>query len=249
MNAMRINNISKVYGENLTVFQNLSLDITMHESVCIFGPSGCGKTTLMHIIADLEPYIEGSIQFYDENKKIVKNPTIGFVFQEPRLFPWLTVSKNLELVIKKPSTNKAAIDKQINKTLKLVQLEGYNQRHPDELSGGEKQRVALARALIVQPDILLLDEPFSHLDELTAMKLRVGLAQILKRLKITTILATHNPLEAIFLADRIVVLSTQKPTKIKQILTVDIPKPRNKNLYSEFIYNPVVEHILKDLFR
>ncbi len=248
MNAMRINNISKAYSENLTVFQNLTLDINAHESVCIFGPSGCGKTTLMHVIADLEPYSEGSIQFYDGNKKIVKNPTIGFVFQEPRLFPWLTVSKNLELVMKKPSTNKAVIDKQIEKTLKLVHLEGYNQRHPDELSGGEKQRVSLARALIVQPDVLLLDEPFSHLDELTATKLRVGLAQILKQLKITTILATHNPLEAIFLADRIVVLTMQKPTKIKQILTVDIPKPRNKNLYGEFIYNPVVERILKDLF-
>lgn len=247
MNLVRINNIRKTYENVFTIFKKFSLDINMHESLCIFGPSGCGKTTLLNIIAGLESLNEGRVQFYDKKNEIVKNPTLGYVFQESRLFPWLTVSKNLELVMKKSQINKVVVNEQIKKNLKLVQLDGYDQRYPDELSGGERQRVALARALIINPDVLLLDEPFSHLDELTATKLRINMADISQRLKITTIFSTHNPLEAIFLADRIVILTKQKPTTIKKILTVKIPKPRNKNLYGDFIYNPMTKRIFKDL--
>lgn len=229
------------------LFRGLSLNVKENEVLCIFGASGSGKTTLLKIIADIikPDNVIVSIFF----KRVSKNRTlkIGFVFQEHRLIPWRTVGQNLTLFLDKSQKNKTLIKDKINKLLKLVHLNGFENRYPSELSGGEKQRVALARALAINPNLILMDEPFSSLDEITATTLRTDCLSLLKKIKTTTICTTHNPLEAIFLADRIVVLSKDKPTKIKEIINVNIPKSRYTNLYLDLISLKKTKQILKRL--
>lgn len=237
MMEIRISAISKHYARKTPILKDIYLDIHSQEFICLFGPSGCGKTTLLRLLAGLILPDSGSIDYAHQ-------PTIGFVFQDARLLPWLTTYKNIELMCR---NNTLQREKIISEAIVATKLVGLENRYPEELSGGQKQRVAIARALVVNPRILLMDEPFSHLDEQTATDLRVTIPYMLRPFHTTTIFASHNPLEAIFLTDRIVVFSTHKPTTIKRIIEVNIPKPRNKHLYKEFIFLKQTKEIMRQL--
>ena len=244
MVGIRINSLSKSFGKNLTIFRNLSLDVESNERVCLFGPSGCGKTTFLNLLAGLTQSDSGNISF-TTNRHNLMRPRVGYVFQEPRLLPWLIVEKNVSVVLNGVSSKKTPA--LVRRMLKLVRLPGYGKKYPTEISGGEQQRVAMARALIVNPDFLFLYEPFSHLDEFTAAQLRYDLLKMLEKVKTTTVLTTHNPLEAIYLADRIVVLSAKKPTFIKRIIKTRLTKQGKKDLYREFIFEAPVKRIMNRL--
>lgn len=216
---IQIRNLSKKFGD-LTVLDNINLDIYQGEFICVVGPSGCGKTTLLRILGGFESYM-GKVLIDGESIKY-PYPDKILVFQEfDQLFPWKTVFKNIGfgLNLKDIKDKKKVIQKYIN----LVGLEGSENKYPHELSGGMKQRVAIARALVMNPSVLLMDEPFGSLDAEMRRNLRDELIQIWQKLKITIVFVTHNVREAVLLADRIVVLSERG--KVLDITKVNLPRP------------------------
>lgn len=224
--------VSKSFN-GFKVIDEVRFRVAEGEFVCIVGESGCGKTTLLRMIAGLESY-EGSIT-YSPGKKI------GFVFQDDRLLPWRTALENVlfPVGIKKEIDSRDV--KRARKVLKAVGLEGFENYLPKELSGGMRQRVGLARALIIQPDILLMDEPFASLDELTRARIQEELVQLWERERRTVLFVTHSIDEAVFLATRIIVL-TSRPSSIAGEVKVKIERPRDRtssdfNLYKREVLN------------
>lgn len=214
MIGLSLSQLSKrflVKGREVPVLEQLNLQVRPGERIALLGPSGCGKSTLLNILTGLEP-AEGRLDFSQP-------PRIGYVFQEARLLPWLTLEQNLLLVQPRP-------DKGIVwGWLQRVGLAGYASYFPQQLSIGMQQRAAVARALLIRPNLVLLDEPFSSLDELTAQHMRQELVGWLEAVPATVILVTHNPLEAAYLADRVVLLS-KAPGRICRVEEVPFPRPR-----------------------
>ncbi|MDD1747486.1 MAG: ABC transporter ATP-binding protein [Methanomassiliicoccales archaeon] len=210
----------------MVAIQDFNLEVKEGEFVCILGPSGCGKTTLLRIIAGLESITSGKLLLKD--KPIIgPGSDRGMVFQEFALFPWRSVRKNVEfgLEIKKvPPTERAAISERF---IELVGLKGFENYHPNQLSGGMKQRVGIARALANDPALLLMDEPFGALDAQTRNLMQKELLRIWLETQKTVIFITHSVDEACYLADRIVVM-TSRPGTIKEIFNVTIPRPRDR---------------------
>jgi len=210
--ALKVVNISKSYGD-LKVLDGVSFEVKEGEILCIVGESGCGKTTLLKIIAGIEKADGGNIS--------LKNGRIGFVFQDVRLLPWKTVLGNVEFVLESVGMDKS----RAVKVVKLVGLEGFEDYYPKQLSGGMQQRVGIARAIAIDPDILLMDEPFANLDALTKERMQSELLKIIQDK--TVIFVTHDIDEAVYLADRVVVLS-QRPAKVVDVIDIDLPKPRDR---------------------
>ena len=212
--------------ESFTALDHISLQIEKGEFICLLGPSGCGKTTLMNSIAGFETLTEGSITI-DGQK--VKAPSEKYVtiFQNYGLLPWRTVEKNVELgleTLKVPKQERMQI---AMKYLQLVGLENFAKRHPAQLSGGQQQRVAIARGLAVDPEILFMDEPFGALDAITRYKLQDDLLHITKSQNKTVIFVTHDIDEAVFLADKIVVMSPN-PGRIKAVIPIGLGSHRDR---------------------
>jgi len=210
-------------GRELPVLNGITLDVG-EEFVAILGPSGCGKTTLLRIIAGLEKPDSGKVVFYGGEAKV------GFIFQFPTLLPWLTVLDNVALPLRANGMSWGEAREKARKYLSLVGLQAFEDFYPKELSGGMKQRVNIARALAVEPTVLLMDEPFSYLDPLTAESLRSEILD-LWTLGVTTvramIMVTHSVDEAILMADRLVIL-TPRPARIVGVVEVNIPRPRDR---------------------
>lgn len=231
-----IKNLKKEYSsrnnqgkkERYVALENLDLEIHQGEFLAILGPSGCGKSTLLNILAGLDQQTSGDILVGDQS--LSKNRlAIGMVFQGYALFPWRTVLRNVEigLEIKGVPKNKR---KEIARTyLSLVGLENYIHHYPSELSGGMKQRVAIARALAYDPEILMMDEPFAALDAQMRELLQMELLQIWEKTNKTVLFVTHSIDEAIFLADRIAVM-TARPGHVKKVFSVQLPRPRTEEL-------------------
>jgi len=208
-------------GESgLYALDSLTFSVCPQEFVCVLGPSGSGKSTLLRILAGLIPPTGGSIRFADGPR-----PKIGFVFQDANLMPWRTVIENITLPLEMEHVPPQAARQKAQEWVELVGLTGFESALPRELSGGMAQRVALARALVHDPDLLLLDEPFGALDALTRERMWTELSRIWQAHKKTVIMVTHSIGEALFLADRVLVLSA-RPGKLKLDLTVDLPRPR-----------------------
>ncbi len=229
MSYIHIENAGKTYIEDKKEFVALSevnLDIEKGEFICLLGPSGCGKSTLLNAIAGFDMVNSGKIQINGETviKPSKKNVTI---FQNYGLLPWKTVLANVELGIEKAGRTKAILKEIAMKYLKLVKLEDFADSFPRQLSGGMKQRVAIARALAVNPDILFMDEPFGALDAITRMKLQDDILDICRNQKKTIIFVTHDIEEAVYLADRIVVM-TPNPGKVKSIVKVPLHHFRDR---------------------
>lgn len=217
--------------EELSVLEDINLKIKEGEFVSILGPSGAGKSTLLRILAGLTSPSKGEVFYHGISLRSISNPRIGVVFQSFALFPWLTVFENVELGLKSLKLSENEIRERCLKAIDLVGLDGFEEAYPRELSGGMRQRVGIARALVIEPEILFMDEPFSSLDVLTAENLRGELITLWveKKLPIKSIIfVTHNIEEAVFMSDRAVVLS-HNPGRIKADLPIELPHIRDKN--------------------
>ena len=213
-------------GSELVALDHISLEVKDKEFVCILGPSGCGKTTLLRLISGLDASQGGSIDLDGEELR-GPSPKIGFVFQEYSLFPWRTVIENIAFGLEMKGVPKAERDRIAESYLDLVNLSAFKTSYPSELSGGMRQRVAVARALALDPVLLLMDEPFGALDAQTRNMLQSELLEIWEKTKKTIIFITHSVDEAVYLSDRIIVLSP-RPGRICKIVPIDLPRPRDR---------------------
>ena len=223
---LRIQHLGKVFerdGESVAALEDINLDVTEGEFICIVGPSGCGKSTLLNVLAGFLPSTSGSVTI-DGEAVSGPDPRRIMVFQERGVFPWLTVEGNIGFGLSK--LTRAQREERIAHYVQTVRLQGFENTYPSDLSGGMKQRLQVARALAVNPDILYLDEPFGALDSITRVIMRGELLRIWQTERRTILFVTHDIDEAVQMADRVVVLSS-RPAKIKDILTIDIPHPRN----------------------
>ena len=233
---IEVNDACKNYvqdGREFTALDHVSLDIEKGEFICLLGPSGCGKSTLLNALAGFEKVNSGSVKI---DGKEVTAPSINniTIFQNYGLLPWRNVLKNVELGLESKKVPKEEREKTAKKYLDLVGLSGYERRHPKQLSGGQQQRVAIARGLAVDPDIIFMDEPFGALDAITRMKLQEDILRISREEKKTIIFVTHDIEEAVFLADRIVVMMAD-PGRIKSIVKVPLGTHRDRT-NDDFLY-------------
>ena len=211
-------------GEKVVALSNLNVEISAGEFICLIGPSGCGKSTFLRLIAGLNAPTTGEIRL---DETIIDQPSHerGLVFQDPTLFPWLTIYENVAYGLKMRHVYKEN-KKEVNEFIKLVGLSGFEKSLPHQLSGGMSQRASLARALVNNPKVLLLDEPLGALDAFTRMNMQDEILRLWKERKTTMIMVTHDVDEAIYLSDRIFVM-TPRPAKIEQIINVDIGRGEN----------------------
>ena len=224
---LTLRNVTRTYTEengSREALENITLEVKPSEFLCIVGPSGCGKTTLLRMIAGLDYPTSGEI-ILDGTPVEGPSPDRGMVFQEFSLFPWRTVLKNVEFGLK--IQGKRDVRKTAERYIKLVGLTGFEHSFPFQLSGGMKQRVAIARALATEPAILLMDEPFGSVDAQTRNVLQEELLEIWKRTKKTILFVTHSVDEAVYLADRVVVMSS-RPGRVLEIVAIDLERPRKR---------------------
>lgn len=223
---MKVQDLTHRYsGRGPITFENVQLEAQHGEVLAIIGRSGCGKSTLLHILAGLMRPTSGSV--YLDNK-LVEEPSPRWVmmFQAPHLFPWMLVSQNVGIGLRFARWNKQKMHDRVNETLQLVDLQDYADTNVQDLSGGQQQRVALARSLVMEPELLMLDEPFSALDAFTRAALQHDVRSIAKRLGINLVIVTHNIDEAVLMADRALIMAGS-PGKIVHELEVDLSDPRD----------------------
>lgn len=242
--TLALRNLSKHYeveGEKLEVLNDITLTIAPGEFVSIVGSSGCGKSTLLRLVIGLEDDYQGEI-LLDGQRIVGTSLNRGIVFQEHRLFPWLTVEQNIALGLQNSDLTEGQKRMTVREHVELVGLKGFEKAHPYQLSGGMSQRVAIARALVNRPEILLLDEPFGALDALTRAHLQQELHRIWQREGITMVLVTHDVEEAIYLGDKVVVMEP-RPGRIRRIVPVPLVHPRDR---AGFGFATVKESVLRE---
>ncbi len=227
-------------GNDVQALTAVNLDIYKGEFISLLGPSGCGKTTLLRCISDLQEPTDGTVRIDGMTPKEIRlKQKFGFVFQQPVLFDWRTVKKNVELPLEIMYESKAERAKRADEMLELVGLQNFANHFPKQLSGGMQQRVNIARAFGSWPELLLMDEPFSALDEFTKEKLHEDLLHIWRQTNKTIIFVTHNIQEAVFLSDRICVLSPH-PGRLSAVVDVDLPRPRTLEMKDTQHFNDLV---------
>ena len=247
---VQIDKVEKVFngrsGE-MVALNGVSLDIADNEFVCVVGPSGCGKSTLLNIIAGLMEPTAGAV--YVDGKKVEGTGVErGVVFQQYALFPWLTVKKNVEFGLRLKNLPKDQIEEIAMKYICMVDLEKFANAYPKELSGGMKQRVAIARAYAVNPEVLLMDEPFGALDAQTRTQLQTELLKTWEEEQKTCFFITHDVEEAIILAQRVVIMSA-RPGRIKEIVDIDIPHPRTQETRMSPRFMELKNHIWAQVYQ
>jgi NitT/TauT family transport system ATP-binding protein len=216
--------VSKVFGRDVVALKDMSLDVRQGDFLSLLGPSGCGKSTALRLVADLIHPTQGRIRWADPEAQ----RNLGVVFQEPTLMPWANVADNVWLPFRlKGMPRKAAMPK-IEEALAMVGLSGFAGAYPRELSGGMKMRVSIARAMVTRPRLILMDEPFAALDEITRFKLNNDLLEMRAKLDCTVIFVTHSVFESVFLSDRIVVMAA-RPGRVYRELPVATPYPRRES--------------------
>lgn len=232
-----VRDVSRIFEDNakqkIVTLNEVNLDIQPGEFISLIGPSGCGKSTLLRLITGLDQPTLGEITL---DETVIKKPdyTRGLVFQDPTLFPWKTVWDNVATGLEARGLLKEQKE-EVGKFIELVGLKGFEQVYPHQLSGGMAQRVALARALVNHPKVLLLDEPLGKLDAFTRMNLQDEILRIWKERGTTMIFVTHDIDEAVYLSDRVVVM-TPRPAKIKEVISINLPRPRSRNSVEFFEY-------------
>jgi NitT/TauT family transport system ATP-binding protein len=241
---IKINNLEKTFStrKTVTALQNVNLEVKDGEFAVLLGPSGCGKSTMLYLIAGFEKPTKGTITLDD---KIITKPDSdrGFVFQDFALYPWRTVLKNVTFGLEMKKTPKEKAEQEAKKYIDMVGLNGFEDAYPHTLSGGMKQRVGIARALVYHPEVLLMDEPFGALDAQTRKHMQMELEEIWEQTKKTVVFVTHSVIEAVYLADKVFVM-TARPGTIKGVVNVDLPRPRN---YTDEKFLKVREKILNVL--
>ncbi|SFJ04130.1 NitT/TauT family transport system ATP-binding protein [Albimonas pacifica] len=219
---MSVRNVTKVFGRDVVALRGMSLDVRQGDFISLLGPSGCGKSTALRLIAGLSNPTSGRIEWAGGGRT---DADLGVVFQEPTLMPWATVAKNVWLPMRLRGKSFASCRADIEDALETVGLKGFEGAYPRELSGGMKMRVSIARAMVTRPKMILMDEPFAALDEITRFKLNNDLLAMRAKLNCTVIFVTHSVFESVFLSDRIVVMAA-RPGRVIHELNVDEPYPR-----------------------
>lgn len=248
MSDLNIRNLTKIYfdlyaGQHVTAIEDVSLEVSQGEFVAIVGPSGCGKTTLLNIVAGFIPPTRGEVLL---NGRRVQGPgpDRGVVFQSFALFPWKTVLDNVGFGLKMRGVPKEERDRIAREFIALIGLNGFEHRYPHELSGGMQQRVGVARVLANHPEVMLMDEPFASVDAQTRMTLQEELTLIWEAKQPTILFVTHDVEEAVFLANRVVVLSP-RPGQVRDIVAVELPRPRAWSaLLEDTAYRRLVAQVL-----
>lgn len=235
-----VRQVSKFYG-NLEVLTDINFQVNSSEFLAVVGPSGCGKTTLLKIIAGLETPSSGLVLINGKPPDL-KTHRIGFVFQEDSLFPWRTVEENVRFGLEAKGLS---LEGRVKEMISLVGLKGFENFHPHQISGGMRKRVAIARALAVDPSMLLMDEPFGDLDAQTRWIMHKELWSIHEKLKKTTIFVTHNVEEAIYLGDKVMVL-TKRPGTVKRIIPIRLQRPRDKLSRGFINYREMIIELLRE---
>jgi len=222
--GVRVTSVSKRFEGGVEAIRGVSFEVRAGELVTVVGASGCGKTTLLRIIGGLDRGDSGEVRFVDEREAPIAPGRfdLGYAFQEPRLLPWRTARANVELPLELAGVSASERLARATAVLELVRLRGRERALPGQLSGGMRMRVALARALVVRPRVLLLDEPFSALDEVTRLELDEELLRLRRETRVTVLLVTHSISEAVLLSDRIVVLA-RSPGRVLETIVVDLP--------------------------
>jgi len=227
--VVQIAGVGKTFGDGgsaVTALDGIDLAIGSGEFVSLIGPSGCGKSTLLRLIGDLTSPTRGTIEVNGKPARRARlDRDYGMVFQAPVLMEWRTVTRNIELPLEIMGWKTADREARSAELMKLIELEGFEGRHPWQLSGGMQQRVAIARALAFDPKLLLMDEPFGALDEMTRERMNLELIRIWSRTQTTVVFVTHSIPEAVFLSTRVVVMSA-RPGRIARVVDVDLPQPR-----------------------
>ena len=242
-----LKNVKKTYrtgGDEIEALGDVTFDVFPKEFVSIVGPSGCGKTTLLKIIAGLLPKSSGEIVVDKDDFDITRE--VGFVFQKPLLLHWRKVIDNVLLPIEILNKDRKAMVERARYLLALVGLEGFEDRYPGELSGGMQQRVSIARALVHDPKLLLMDEPFGALDAITRERLNIELLRVWQETGKTILFVTHGINEAVFLSDRVIVLSA-RPSKMIESLDIRLPRPRLQEVRVEPQFGAYALQIYKSL--
>ncbi len=228
--AVSIRNVSKTFGKGgTTALQNIELEFQPGEFISLIGPSGCGKSTLLRVIGDLtEPTTGEAVIGGKPAHQARLDRDYGMVFQEATLMDWRTVERNVSLPLEMMGWDRAARRERVQELLALVELQGFEDHHPWQLSGGMQQRVAIARALTFNPSLILMDEPFGALDEMTRDRMNLELLQIWEATGATVVFVTHSIAEAVFLSSRVVVMSA-RPGRVQKIVEVDLAYPRTND--------------------
>jgi len=251
--AIEFRSVEKRYGQGPVIVDDFSLSAARGDFIALIGPSGCGKSTLLKLVAGLSPVTRGELIFSKSSASnlITQAPTLvsdsthddlAYVFQEPTLLPWLTVAQNVALPLdlrRVPSTQRTTL---VSNALALVGLTPRSEYYPRQLSGGQKMRVSIARALVLSPQILLLDEPFGALDEMTRDHLNEELLAIRERLRWTAFFVTHSVAEAVFLANRIIIMSAN-PGRLHREIRVELPYPRTPATRRDPGYHRLVDEV------
>ncbi len=228
--VVSLRHVGKVFSNGTVALQDLSLDVRAGEFLSLLGPSGCGKSTVLRIVASLGEATSGAVEWptADHDASGRPHPEIGFVFQEPTLMPWATVFNNVWLPYRLKRKPKAEVRDQVMEALSMVGLESFADAYPRELSGGMKMRVSIARALITRPALLLMDEPFAALDEITRFRLNDDLLGLWEKFGWTVVFVTHSVFESVYLSNRIVVMAA-RPGRVYADLPVGAPYPRGED--------------------
>ncbi|HEX2626598.1 MAG TPA: ABC transporter ATP-binding protein [Candidatus Limnocylindrales bacterium] len=250
--VVRIAGVGKTFGTEtggVRALDGIDLAIGQGEFVSLIGPSGCGKSTLLRLIGDLTSPTDGTVEVNGKPARRARlDRDYGMVFQAPVLMEWRTVAKNIELPLELMGYKKAERLRRSSELLKLVELDGFESRHPWQLSGGMQQRVAIARALAFDPKLLLMDEPFGALDEMTRERMNLELMRIWTRTRTTVVFVTHSIPEAVFLSTKVVVMSP-RPGRVAKVIDIDLPQPRTVETREQERYFELVTEVREALRR
>jgi ABC-type nitrate/sulfonate/bicarbonate transport system ATPase subunit len=237
--------VTKIFKGGTVALENLSMEVRPNEILCLLGPSGCGKSTVLNLIAGFEFPTSGEVSL-DGRKIAAPGPDRGVIFQEHALFPWLNAIQNIAFGKKLRGNveDEHRYRESVKKYVELMGLSGFERHYPSQLSGGMKQRVAIARVLVNEPEVMLMDEPFAALDAQTRLSMQMFLLKIWERLRTTILFITHDIDEAVFLGDRIDVM-TARPGKIKSLITVSLERPRHYEMVLSPAFNETKARIFE----
>lgn len=239
-----INNFTQQY-EGMPIVEDISFYLEKKEFVTLIGPSGCGKSTILNMIAGIVPIDEGKV-YIDGDDRTGEVGHVSYMYQKDLLLPWKKVIDNITLPLIMKGERRKEARKKVIPFLTLFGLEGFEDKYPFQLSGGMRQRAALLRTYMFSKDIVLLDEPFAGLDAITRFKMQSWLLNIADKLKASVLFVTHDIEEAIYLSDRIYIL-TERPARVKEEVKIDLPKPRDREIVTSTRFNHIKKHILLNL--
>ncbi|MBD3881253.1 ABC transporter ATP-binding protein [Phormidium tenue FACHB-886] len=234
--AITLTDVSKIYANGTIALKELNLTIGEGEFVSLLGPSGCGKSTVLRLVSGLGKLNTGQINWHGHDRKL------AFVFQEAALMPWTTVWENVHLPLKLAGITARAAGSAVAEAIEMVDLQGFERSYPRELSGGMKMRVSIARALVTHPELLLMDEPFGALDEMTRSRLNSDLLELWRQKHWTVAFVTHNIYEAVYLSNRVVVMAA-RPGRVVAEVKIDAPYPRTEEFRTSALFNQYCRQI------